>query len=791
MTLVSTSIPNLINGVSEQPPSIRLATQGEKQENGLSSVVDGLTKRPPTEHKGFFITGLSAQEQTDMAKAFVHPIRNSDNSLHFMVIEKDGTINISNSSGVAQTITNNAPSYLSGLTNPSEELTATTVADFTFLVNKTKVVQKAATKSPARNPEALFYVAKSDYSTTYTVKIIKGGVTYTRSITTMASVQSSNSLSQNAELSIQTNRIAANLRYDSTTNSTFYGSSVAGATIAGITFANYGNVIHVIGNTASDDFTIEVSDSRGGEHLRVFKGETPDFKKLPTEAPIDFVISISGDNEKGQDDYYVKFTRNITNGLGVWKETVKPDIEINNDESTMPHTLIYDGTNYTFGQQTYEPRKVGDDNTNPFPSFIGNKINDVFFHRNRLGFLADENVIFSEAGEYFNFFSRTALTLVDSAPIDVAVSNNQVSILRHAVPFNESLLLFSDFSQFKLSAAQLLTPETVSIDVATRFETSLTAKPVGAGKYVYFATPSGEGTGIREYFVDVDTETNDAAEISAHVPTFLKGKPLRLAAASNEDMLILQTDNNRKEIYPYRYFWSGREKLQSSWSKWIFNGDVLGIEFDQTDIYFIMQYGSKVALERMNLSEDDALVDTSGFPILLDRRVRLINNDTLPYTDSNAVYVSKEGAILTAASALTYQATSGNVVYAGIPYTFLYEFSEQLMKNDKQSVTSGRLQIKTMSVTYADTGFFEVVVVPHKDLAPADRKDYTRTFTGRIIGSGTNTIGSVPLATGTYRFGVLANSKNAQISLKSDSHLPLAFQSAELEAEFVLRSRRM
>jgi hypothetical protein len=81
--------------------------------------------------------------------------------------------------------------------------------------------------------------------------------------------------------------------------------------------------------------------------------------------------------------------------------------------------------------------------------------------------------------------------------------------------------------------------------------------------------------------------------------------------------------------------------------------------------------------------------------------------------------------------------------------------------------------------------------VPHKDLAPADRKDYTRTFTGRIIGSGTNTIGSVPLATGTYRFGVLANSKNAQISLKSDSHLPLAFQSAELEAEFVLRSRRM
>ena len=48
MALVSKSIPNLINGVSQQPPSLRLPTQGEAQENGLSDVVDGLKKRPPT-----------------------------------------------------------------------------------------------------------------------------------------------------------------------------------------------------------------------------------------------------------------------------------------------------------------------------------------------------------------------------------------------------------------------------------------------------------------------------------------------------------------------------------------------------------------------------------------------------------------------------------------------------------------------------------------------------------------------------------------------------------------------
>ena len=49
MALVSKSIPNLINGVSQQPPEVRLASQGEIQENGLASVVRGLEKRPGTE----------------------------------------------------------------------------------------------------------------------------------------------------------------------------------------------------------------------------------------------------------------------------------------------------------------------------------------------------------------------------------------------------------------------------------------------------------------------------------------------------------------------------------------------------------------------------------------------------------------------------------------------------------------------------------------------------------------------------------------------------------------------
>lgn len=47
MPLVNKAISNLINGVSQQPETLRLPSQCEAQINGFSSVVEGLKKRPP------------------------------------------------------------------------------------------------------------------------------------------------------------------------------------------------------------------------------------------------------------------------------------------------------------------------------------------------------------------------------------------------------------------------------------------------------------------------------------------------------------------------------------------------------------------------------------------------------------------------------------------------------------------------------------------------------------------------------------------------------------------------
>jgi len=398
-------------------------------------------------------------------------------------------------------------------------------------------------------------------------------------------------------------------------------------------------------------FDIEASDGKGDANMVAINGadEVPSFGKLPgSKVEPGFVAKISGDKSTGQDDYYVSW-----NG-SVWKETFRPKYsQISNkrardqiDETTMPVQLYKafdtnDKIYFILKLIEYPSRTVGDDVTNPFPSFADYdedlhpnglyKINDIFFHRNRLGFISDENVILSEAANYFNFFANTVLSVLDTSVVDVAVSNNQVAILKSAIPFQESLLLFSDLQQFKLSSDEFLTPTSVSVAVATNFETSTEAKPVPAGKTIFFPFQRGAFSGIREYMIDVASETNDANEVTSHVPDYIEGVVKKMAVSSNEELLcVLADDSNnsdslkRKELIVYKYYYSDQEKLQSSWSKWIFDAEIIDMEFIGSVAYLLFRRNNKIYLEKLNLSVDVAtntMDDKIG--VRLDRRVKL------------------------------------------------------------------------------------------------------------------------------------------------------------------------
>jgi hypothetical protein len=795
MALISQSIPNIVNGVSQQPPAYRLVTQGEIQENGLSSVVDGLSKRPSSENIAF----LADIDTVD--SAFIHTARRDESEAYNIIVydnEGVGVIKVFDQAGVEKTVTvedTSAQTYINSLDNPKENLAAVSIADFTYILNKNQVVAMDTATSAIRYPDGIVYIKDVDYSSTFSITITKGSTSRYLAFKTKSATQDSTAAVHLAESGASTD-VIANHFYDffrnSFSTSTYYeGYSYSSAGLpANMGVSLIGSVIYFY-NTNGDttDFTIDTNDSFGGEHVKPYKDKTASFTKLPPMAPEDFKILINGDNEKGQDDYWVKYSENV------WEETIAPSTAYLLDAATLPMTLRKDETgNFHLEETVWAERKAGDETTNPDPSFIDYTLSDIFFYKDRLGFLSDENVIFSRSGSFeaYDFFRKTTLTIVDSDPIDVAVSSNKVSLLKHAVPFSDSLLLFSELTQFKVRSDTILTPETINISNTTEFEASLTAKPQAIGKFVYFASRRGEFGSLWEYFIDTDTDANDAIEVTSHIPSYIEGEVFNIQASSNDNTLIVQSEGDRNSVYIYRFYWAGNDKVQSAWSKWTFSGEVLNCEFNKSELNLLVNHTDGIYLEKIRFTEDEAKAYTSGFSIHLDRRFILTEvGQTAPYTDENIVYVTDRGQIIEAAYVQDALA-EGTVVFGGLSYTFRYRFSEPFMKNNNQPVLAGSLRIKNYSIYYSNTAFFKVKIIPLSRIASGEEEfSYDKVFNGRVIGLLSNALDSSPTETGLFRASVLARSSAVAIELENDSHFPSIFQGVDWEADYTIRSQRV
>lgn len=798
MSLISTTIPNLVNGVSQQPYAMRLASQCQEQINAHSSVVEGLRKRPGTRHL--------AKLPSINGSLHVHTI-NRDAVEQYVILIQDGDLRVFDLNGVEKSVTfPNGKTYLAS-TNPAEEFRCVTVADYTFVLNTKVATKESTTLTPSRPYEALAWVKQGAYGAKYYLTVDGKTASFTAPDGSQAAHVNQ----------VTTDNIAAQLT-----------SGITSALGAGWDVARYGSTIH-IKRTSGASFTISSDDSIGDNGLEVIAQKAQRFSDLPARAIAGFTVEIVGDQSSSFDNYFVSYdTTGTGTTSGVWKETVKGGESAGFDAASMPHGLIRnaDGT-FTFKRLDWDQRKVGDLDSNPLPSFVGRPLNDIFFHRNRLGFISDENIVFSRSGEYFSFFRGTATSVLDTDPIDIGVSHVKVSILRHAVPFNETMLLFSDKTQFQLGTADVLTPDTISVNQTTEYECSLRAKPVGAGRYVYFAVNRGTFTGLREYYVDGETEAEDAADITGHVPKYIPGGVFKIAASSNEDCVVVLSDEKRNSAWVYKYYWSNGEKLQSSWSRWEFHPDdqILNCDFIESRLYFVIRRSDGLHLEVINL-EPGAIEADWDIAVHLDSMVTqsrctvtFVENDpaleadnitqvTLPYK-----LRSGEGVQLVAApggsrvpgfvlsdytlnntgtfSVLSFKGDwRGQPFYIGKPYTFRYRFSTLVIKEEavgggQLTVGEGRIQLRRMSVLYNNAGYFRVEVTPFR------RDTYRYIFSGRVVGSGRNILGQVAIEEGKFSFPVMAKNDQVEIELINDTYLPSFFLSAEWEAFYVIRSRRL
>jgi hypothetical protein len=421
MPLITSSIPNLINGISQQPPALRLASQAEEVVNCMSSPVEGLKKRPPLEHVKQIFSGSAGTH-----RPFVHMVSRT-NDINYIVIIQDNAIKVANLDGTQATVnTPDGTDYLNISGKPSEQFRVASVADYTFIVNRGKEVAMSSDLSPTTitSPTAMVFIKVANYDTEYSVTL--AGVTKTYRTPPAGGEQIKGSYTQNANstsvtvnadehgmisgdkfsisfdtasggvagtyevTSASTNQFSytAGAVNDSTTNTgnctvvpkkplstvtiakelaeQLHGTASGGVTGFNV---NYDDYIIRINKIDGSDYTLTSKDDKSGEGTKVIKGVVDDLDDLPIKAYDGFIVKVQGSQATRYDDYYVRFTVNADYpptlsssptdiyGDGVWKETVAPGIQYRFDEATMPHALVRESDG-TFTFQKFTKQEV-------------------------------------------------------------------------------------------------------------------------------------------------------------------------------------------------------------------------------------------------------------------------------------------------------------------------------------------------------------------------------------------------------------------------------------------------
>jgi hypothetical protein len=465
--------------------------------------------------------------------------------------------------------------YLSGAT--ADDIELLTINDYTFVLNKAKDVAMKTTTSAALPNQAFIVISVVAYNSNYTVTL--NGTNYTH--TTPANTSGG------------------------TTDASTIASALASTlnAITGITATQVGPGIYVSGTSA---FTISTTGSAAEEGIYVFQDQINITGRLPNQCQNGYVVKVYNSDIVDADDMWVEFvtTDNATSGPGVWEETIAPGLEFELDEKTMPHQLVRqaDGS-FKYEAVDWTDRLVGDDTTNPVPSFIGQKIKHIFFYRNRLGFLAKENIILSKAGDYFNFFAGSAQVVAADDPIDITATSRNPVNLTYVQTVAVGLVLFSQNEQFLLSTdADILGPTTAKINTLSNYECDESLEAVSLGTTLGFVSKTLLWSRIYELGNIRKEAPAEASEISNNVAELIPSDINSFISSPALSILSFgKTGSNT--LYQYRFYQVGNERLANTWYKWTLTGNLRDQFFDETTFYAVCDDGTNVFVQSYDLTQ--------------------------------------------------------------------------------------------------------------------------------------------------------------------------------------------
>lgn len=835
-------LDTLIQGVSQQPAHLRLTGQGTSQVNGWSSPVEGLSKRNcmrliariQTSVLTDFYLEMMDIIQGEQYSVFVRP---EDATTTLIDLRRNATIPTIDLHGTGMTVNGDGiiecdnSSYLHNAPgNFYKKYVLIGTGNLGLLLNREVDTAMETTTSPEQTGKGIVFVRAVAYNVTYTVSI---DGTQVATFTTPAIDDDPNEIS--------TSTVATQLT-----------TAINGT--AGYTATRKQYVIY-IEKDDNTDFELEVDDGRSNELANGFTDTVNTLAELPVIAPNDYRVTVESDPTTTLDDQYLKFRTAGTGsfGQGAWSEDVEQGIAYQIDKDTMPivlwraaqdvffvgpadgatRTQAVGGTNYSYTFPTWANRTSGTETTNPDPEFIGQKIKDHLIFRSRYVVCAGESVSFSETDDAFNFFNDSSIATQATDPFGLRGTSERSSPMEWMIPVEDSILAFSQTSQFQVRAAdgEVLTPVTGEIFRLSNIEMNANVRPRLAGNQVIFATEYFGYTHFREFNFANQGRTRlglnlgSSADITNYVPKYIEGLITHWDVGPAVDCAVAISPTDDTEVYVYKYLWkvteTGQQAVQKSWSKWKFNQSVKWVKFmnnalyllvtDASNTYFCVQLNDETEVRDEPQIHLDRLIQEPA-PAFAPATARVTETYdagtntttfTLPYaagaTGAKAVTrfnnADNQGLLLGECAAGVSQIVctesgdwTGYNISFGEPYEFEYIFNTAYVSDTNQSQTTrigqlaGRTQILRWTVNHVDTGYYQIRV--KRQNRPTT--DTVKTFMARRLDVDNNTLSESDrwVETGDMSVPVASKNDKCEVTVESDSWLPLTVTSASWQGVY-------
>ena len=204
-------------------------------------------------------------------------------------------------------------------------------------------------------------------------------------------------------------------------------------------------------------------------------------------------------------------------------------------------------------------------------------------------------------------------------------------------------------------------------------------------------------------------------------------------------------------MYVYKYYESGGELAQSSWSKWILDGDILNIFVSESKLYIVINRFNRITDEEWFFTDgkiNDEYVWNDDYPVL----------DSLDTARSNIEVID------------IFPKPIDSVFYdvGTVEYSSDLTLSEYIPKEGDKARISDNVSLKTMSVRAKEDSSFDIKITNKGNSRDIDKKYATRR---KLY------IGGKPNET--------------VIQITSDSSLGFEVNGVAIEARINNRSRRM